>query len=200
MTGLDDNWFTEIYAQESIAFPLRIRRKLHEETTPYQTISIYETETFGNLMAIDGCVMLSGRDNFLYHEMMAHPVLFTHRKPKRVAIIGGGDCGTLQEVLRHPNIEEVWQAEIDERVTRLSETWFRNSAPPTPIRARTSSSGMASSGFRTRILVFRCDHRGQHGSGGPSGRPLHPRFLPGLLHGPGRERPAGAADRVTADG
>ena len=124
MTGLDDNWFTEIYAEESTAFSLRIRRKCHEETTPYQTISIYETETFGNLMAIDGCVMLSGRDNFLYHEMMAHPALFTHRNPKRVAIIGGGDCGTLKEVLRHPDIEEVWQAEIDERVTRLSEEWF----------------------------------------------------------------------------
>ena len=124
MTGLDDNWFTEIYPEESIAFSLRIKRKLREETTDFQTISIYETETFGNLMAIDGCVMLSSRDNFLYHEMMAHPVIFTHRNPKRVAIIGGGDCGTLREVLRHPDISEVWQAEIDERVTRLSEAFF----------------------------------------------------------------------------
>ena len=124
MSDLDDHWFTEIYPEESTAFSLRIKRKLHQETTDFQTISIYETETFGNLMAINGCVMLSSRDNFLYHEMMAHPVIFTHRSPRRVAIVGGGDCGTLREVLRHPDICEVWQVEIDERVTRLSESFF----------------------------------------------------------------------------
>jgi len=124
MSGLDDNWFTEIYPEESIAFSLRIKGRVHAEQSPYQSISIYETETFGYLMAIDGCVMLSTRDNFLYHEMMAHPVLFTHRNPRRVAIIGGGDCGTLREVLRHDGVEEVWQAEIDQRVTELSEQWF----------------------------------------------------------------------------
>lgn len=124
MSGLDDNWFTEIHPEESTAFSLRIKGKVHEETSSCQTIRIYETETFGYLMAIDGCVMLSTRDNFLYHEMMAHPVLFTHRDPKRVAIIGGGDCGTLREVLRHDDVQEVWQAEIDERVTRLAEQWF----------------------------------------------------------------------------
>ncbi len=124
MSGLDDNWFTEIYPEEATAFSLRIKGKVHEEVSPYQTISIYETETFGYLMAIDGCVMLSTRDNFLYHEMMAHPVLFTHRHPRRVAIIGGGDCGTLREVLRHDGVQEVWQAEIDQKVTELSERWF----------------------------------------------------------------------------
>ncbi len=124
MTALDENWFTEVYDEESTAFSLKIRSKLHEEQSPYQHIAVYETETFGNLMVIDGCVMLSTRDNFLYHEMMAHPVLFTHKNPKRVAVIGGGDCGTLKEVLKHPGVEEVWQAEIDERVTRVSEEFF----------------------------------------------------------------------------
>jgi spermidine synthase len=68
--------------------------------------------------------MLSSRDNFLYHEMLSHPVLYTHPAPRRVAIIGGGDCGTLREVLRHPEIEQVTQIEIDERVTRLAEIYF----------------------------------------------------------------------------
>jgi len=75
-------------------------------------------------MVIDGFVMLSDRDNFFYHEMMSHPVLFTHPDPKKVWIIGGGDCGTLREVLKHPGIEQIIQIDIDERVTRLSEQYF----------------------------------------------------------------------------
>jgi spermidine synthase len=118
------HWFTEICNDAGSAFSLRIKAKLHEEQTPYQKIEIYETETFGMLMAIDGFVMLSTRDNFLYHEMLSHPVLFTHPAPRRVLIIGGGDCGTLREVLRHSDIEQVQQVDIDEQVTRLSEQYF----------------------------------------------------------------------------
>ncbi|BAZ92502.1 polyamine aminopropyltransferase [Thiohalobacter sp. COW1] len=124
MTTLDTHWFTEICEEGGSAFSLRIKRKLHEEQSPYQRIEIFETEKFGNLMVIDGFVMLTGRDNFLYHEMMSHPALFTHPDPKRVVIIGGGDCGTLREVLRHDGIEHALQVEIDERVTRISEKFF----------------------------------------------------------------------------
>ncbi|HIP52920.1 MAG TPA: polyamine aminopropyltransferase [Chromatiales bacterium] len=120
----EKNWFTEICDEAGSAFSLRIKRKLHEEHTPYQRIEIYETTDFGNLMVIDGFIMLSTRDNFFYHEMMAHPVMFTHPEPKRVCIIGGGDCGTLREVLRHKGVKKVWQIEIDEQVTRLSERYF----------------------------------------------------------------------------
>jgi spermidine synthase len=117
-------WFTEEHEDAGSAFSLRISRKLHEEQTPFQKIEIYETTDFGYLMAIDGYVMLTSRDNFLYHEMMSHPVLFTHEHPRRVCIIGGGDCGTLREVLRHREVEEAVQIDIDERVTRLSEEYF----------------------------------------------------------------------------
>ncbi len=122
--SLDNQWFTENYEEGGSAFSLKIKRKLHDEQSQYQRIEIYETETFGNLMIIDDCYMLTDRDNFLYHEMMSHPVLFTHPNPKRVVIIGGGDCGTLREALKHPGVEHVLQVEIDERVTRLSEQFF----------------------------------------------------------------------------
>ncbi|MBS3805180.1 MAG: polyamine aminopropyltransferase [Oleiphilaceae bacterium] len=124
MTELNDGWFTEVFQDQGTAFSLKVKRKLHQEQSEFQTLEIYETETFGNLMVLDGCVMFTARDNFLYHEMMTHPAIFTHKDPKKVVIIGGGDCGTLKEVLRHPDIEEVWQVEIDERVTRLSEAYF----------------------------------------------------------------------------
>lgn len=118
------NWFTERYPGRGSAFSLKVEKKLHEEQSPYQRLEIYETEYFGTLMVIDGCIMLTDRDNFLYHEMMSHPVLFTHPDPKRVWIIGGGDCGTLREVLKHPGVERVVQIDIDERVTRLAEKYF----------------------------------------------------------------------------
>ena len=124
MTVTDPNWFTEIDAKNGAAWSLQIKEKLHEKRTAYQLIEIYATTGFGNLMVIDGFVMLPSRDNFLYHEMMSHPALYTHPDPKRVVIIGGGDCGTLREVLKHPGVESVLQVEIDEWVTRLSEQYF----------------------------------------------------------------------------
>ena len=124
MTTLDQNWFTEVCKEAGSAFSLQLNEKLHSEQTAFQKIEIYSTTRFGNLMAIDGFVMLTSLDNFLYHEMMSHPALFTHPDPRRVVIIGGGDCGTLREVLKHTSVEHVLQVEIDERVTRLSEQFF----------------------------------------------------------------------------
>lgn len=118
------SWFTEVWSAEGSAFSLEVTEKLHEETSEFQHIEIYQTRHWGKLMVLDGCYMVTDRDNFLYHEMLTHPALFTHPNPKKVLIIGGGDCGTLREVLRHPDVEQVWQVEIDERVTRLAEQYF----------------------------------------------------------------------------
>ena len=119
-----DNWFTEEASEIGSAFSLSIKSKLHEEQTAYQFLEIYDTTHFGNLMVLDGYTMLSQRDNFIYHEMLTHPALFSHPAPKRVAIIGGGDCGSLREVLKHNCVEKVWQIDIDERVTRNAEIYF----------------------------------------------------------------------------
>ena len=120
--ALDDSWFTE--QARGYGMSIKIRNKIHDEQSPYQRIEIYETENFGRLMTLDGITMLTSRDNFIYHEMMSHPVLFTHSNPKRVVIVGGGDCGTLKEVLKHKEVEQAVQVELDERVTRVSEKYF----------------------------------------------------------------------------
>ena len=120
----NNDWFTEICTESGSAFSLQIDTKLHEEQSPYQKIEIYDSKHFGKLMIIDGFVMLSERDNFIYHEMMAHPALFNHAAPRHVVIVGGGDCGTLKEVTKHSCVEKITQIEIDERVTRLSEQFF----------------------------------------------------------------------------
>ena len=119
-----DGWFTEDAAPVGSRFSLSVHKKLHEEQTPFQFLEIYQTTHYGNLMVLDGYIMLSQRDNFIYHEMLSHPVLFSHIAPKKVAIIGGGDCGTLREVLKHDCVEHVWQIDIDERVTRNAERYF----------------------------------------------------------------------------
>jgi len=119
-----DHWFTEASREGGSAFSLRIREKLHDEQTGFQRIEVYATEAFGNLMVIDGRIMLTARDNFIYHEMLVHPALYTHPSPEQVVIIGGGDCGCLREVLKHGRVTRALQVEIDAGVTRLAEEFF----------------------------------------------------------------------------
>jgi spermidine synthase len=120
----ENKWFTEVYPKHGSALSIEVKAKLHEEQTAFQKIEIYDTAWFGKLMVIDGCTMVTDRDNFLYHEMMTHPVLYTHPHPKTVWVIGGGDCGSLKEVLKHPEVASAVQIEIDEGVTRLAELYF----------------------------------------------------------------------------
>ncbi len=117
-------WFYENFDLTGSAFGLRIKGKLDEVQSPFQKIEIYQTTDWGNLMVIDGATMVSTRDNFFYHEMMSHAPLFTHSDPKDVVIIGGGDCGTLREVLKHPAVKSAVQCDIDEQVTRMAEKYF----------------------------------------------------------------------------
>jgi spermidine synthase len=173
--SLDATWFTEIH--QDTAFSLRMTEKLHEEQTPFQKIEIYETRGFGTLMVIDGCVMLTDRDNFIYHEMMSHPVLYTHSDPKNVLIIGGGDCGTLREVLKHPEVERPrrWTSTSGSRAWPRSTS--RSCASPTTTRARGCCSTTASSTCRTPRPERRRDHRRQHRPGGSGGGPVLHRLL-----------------------
>ena len=118
------NWLYENFAPAGSAIGFRVVRKLDEVQSPFQKIEVYESTDWGNVMLIDGAMMVTTRDNFLYHEMVSHPALFTHADPKRVAIIGGGDCGTLREVLKHAGVEKAVQCDIDEQVTRMAEKHF----------------------------------------------------------------------------
>ena len=117
-------WVTEISAEQGFACAWRVTGKLHEEQTPFQHIEIYATASVGNLMLLDGIVMLTTRDHFSYHEMMVHAPLYCHAAPHDVVIVGGGDCGSLREVLRHTAVQTVLQVELDERVTRVAERYF----------------------------------------------------------------------------
>ena len=119
---MDNNtkgWLTEVCEECGSAFSMKLVAKLHEEQTRHQRIEIFETQAYGTLMMIDGFVMLTDADNFIYHEMMSHPALFSHTNPENVLIIGGGDCGTLREVLKHQTVQQATQVEIDRAVIDL---------------------------------------------------------------------------------
>ena len=109
------------YYNEKTGLTIGLKKLLYSKQTDYQLVEVYETDTWGNLMTIDGMVMLSERDEFVYHEMLSHVAMFTHPEPKRVLIIGGGDGGTAREVLKHPSVEWVDMVEIDEAVVEASQ-------------------------------------------------------------------------------
>ncbi len=116
MTDLKINlWVTETH-KGITALSFRIRRTLFSEQSPYQAVDVVETAGHGRMLLNDGLVMLSERDEFIYHEMISHVPLFAHPDPKNVLIIGGGDGGTAREVLKHKNIEKVVMVEIDKAV------------------------------------------------------------------------------------
>ena len=81
--------YNEFY-NERTGLTVGINRLLFSEETPYQKVEVYETDTWGNLMTIDGMVMLSEKDEFVYHEMLSHVGMFAHPEPERVLIVGGG--------------------------------------------------------------------------------------------------------------
>lgn len=110
--------YSEIYPEINGALQFDVDRVLFFEQSPFQKVEIYDTPGFGKVLVIDGFVMLTEKDEFVYHEMIAHTPLFVHPEPKQVLIIGGGDGGTARECLRHVNVEHVDLVDIDETVSR----------------------------------------------------------------------------------
>ncbi len=119
-----DSWFTEYHLEGDAGFCMRVKEHIFSEQSPYQRIDILDTYAYGKVMTLDGLVMLTERDEFVYHEMMAHIPLFSHPDPRRILIIGGGDGGTLREVLKHPGIEQCVMVEIDKAVVEASRQFL----------------------------------------------------------------------------
>jgi len=122
-------WFTEElhpYYRKGI----RIKNILADEQTQFQHLQFVETEFFGKAMILDGIIQLTERDNSGYHEMIVHVPMLAVGKPKRVLIVGGGDGGSLQQVLRYSSVEEAVVCELDQRVVDLSREHFVSFGDP----------------------------------------------------------------------
>lgn len=116
-------WFNEKQT-ETFGITARIRETLVVEKTEFQDLAIVDTFEFGRMLLLDGMVMTTIKDEFTYHEMMAHPVLSTHPNPKRVLIVGGGDGGVVRETLKHPKVEKVVLVDIDGKVIEYSKKYL----------------------------------------------------------------------------
>ncbi|MDH7479300.1 MAG: polyamine aminopropyltransferase [Syntrophomonadaceae bacterium] len=101
----------------------RLTRTLHREQTPFQQLAVLDTVELGRVLVLDGNIQVTELDEFIYHEMIAHVPLFTHPHPQEVLVIGGGDGGTVREVLKHPRTR-VDLVEIDERVIAASKQYL----------------------------------------------------------------------------
>ncbi|HHW56648.1 MAG TPA: polyamine aminopropyltransferase [Clostridia bacterium] len=116
-------WFTE-HQDKNLRFSVKVKETLVVEETPYQHLAILDTYQFGRILVLDGILQTTEKDEFVYHEMIIHVPLFTHKNPKSVLIVGGGDGGSVREVLKHSSVERVVLAEIDEAVVRNSKKYL----------------------------------------------------------------------------
>ncbi|MCM8900860.1 polyamine aminopropyltransferase [Caldicoprobacter algeriensis] len=116
-------WYTEKQTP-NVGITCKTISTLVVEKTNYQELAIIDTVQYGRMLVLDGMVQTTVKDEFVYHEMITHIPLFTHPNPKTVAVIGGGDGGTVREALKHPSVERVYLVEIDERVVENSKKYL----------------------------------------------------------------------------
>lgn len=116
-------WFTEKQTK-NFGITAKIKQTLHTEQTEFQKLDMVETEEFGNMLILDGMVMTTQKDEFVYHEMVAHVPLFTHPNPENVLVVGGGDGGVIREVLKHPSVKKATLVEIDGKVIEYSKKYL----------------------------------------------------------------------------
>ena len=116
-------WYTEKQT-ENHGITSKITRTLHTEKSEFQDIAVIDTVEFGRMLTLDGLVMTTIRDEFVYHEMITHLALNTHANPKKVLVVGGGDGGAIREIIKHPAVEKATLVEIDGRVIEVSKQYL----------------------------------------------------------------------------
>ena len=116
-------WYDETFEGHT-RLGLRVKSTLFSQKSTYQEVEVVDTIGFGRVLVIDGVFMTSEYDEFLYHEMLVHPTMTTAPSIERVLVIGGGDGGTVREVLRHPDVKQCVMIEIDELVVEASKRYL----------------------------------------------------------------------------
>ncbi len=118
-----DLWFTEKHT-DHVSLNIKIKEQLYHGKSDYQTIDFFDSYEFGKFLTLDGHMMVSEKDEFIYHDMIVHVAMATNPKISNVLVIGGGDGGTVRELTRYKSIEHIDMVEIDEDVVRLSQEYL----------------------------------------------------------------------------
>ncbi|NLF27536.1 MAG: polyamine aminopropyltransferase [Clostridiales bacterium] len=115
---MDDLWYSEYHAP-GVKLSIKVRAQLHTEVSDYQSISVYDSSEFGRFLTLDGVLMLTERDEFIYHEMIAHVPMAVNPAIRRILVVGAGDGGVARELSKYPSIEKIDIVEIDRRVVEV---------------------------------------------------------------------------------
>lgn len=105
-------------------FTLKAKSAVYCDASPFQKIEVFDTYAFGRVLLLGGSIVLTERDEYIYNEMITHPAMVTHPEPRQVCIVGGGDGGSLREVLKHRSVQGVTVVEIDAKVTETVRQHF----------------------------------------------------------------------------
>ena len=111
-------WFTEVHTP-NVHFSMRVSRHIHSEKTEYQQMDVYDSPELGRFFTLDDILMLTEKDEFIYHEMITHVPMAAAPWTKRALVVGGGDGGTVRELTRYPSIEKIDMVDIDRRVVEI---------------------------------------------------------------------------------
>lgn len=122
-----DLWYTEEHSKES-KFSIKVLRQLHSVQSPFQKIDILESNEFGRFFTLDGYMMVTEKDEFIYHEMIVHVAMATNPNIKKVLVIGAGDGGTVRELTRYDTIEQIDMVEIDKMVVDVCKEYLPQTA------------------------------------------------------------------------
>ncbi len=122
-----DLWFSE-YHTKNVRFSIKVDKQLYSAKSEFQRIDVFHSKEFGNFLTLDGYMMLTQKDEFIYHEMLVHTPMAVHPNPKNILLIGAGDGGAARELARYPTIENIDIVEIDEQVVTVCKEYMPQTA------------------------------------------------------------------------
>ncbi len=120
-------WFTERHTP-NVKFSIKVDRQLYTAQSEFQRIDVFDSKEFGRFLTLDGYMMLTEKDEFIYHEMITHVPMAVHPNPKNILVIGAGDGGVIRELTRYSNVESIDLVEIDELVIEVSRKYLPSTA------------------------------------------------------------------------
>ncbi len=120
-------WYSEHHS-EHVRFSLKVKEQLYSKQSEFQQVDILDTVEFGRALILDGCLMVTEKDEFIYHDMIVHVPMATNLNIKKVLVIGAGDGGTIRELTRYPGIEQIDMVEIDSMVVEVCKQFLPQTA------------------------------------------------------------------------
>lgn len=122
-----DLWFSEQHTR-NVKFSIKVDKQIFSGNSDFQRIDVFESKEFGRFLTLDGYMMLTEKDEFIYHEMIVHPPMVVHPRAEKILVIGAGDGGVIREMTRHECVKHIDLVEIDEMVIDICRKYLPQTA------------------------------------------------------------------------